>query len=280
MYGRSSIALASGPRRTLFISKFTASHPGLCWGTFPVLPPEFVAVLLPHIQTYIEGGGGGGLIATKSSEGSRFKDALGVTGMCGIGDRKAVQVVPNVLGMFPPLAWSEPGVRGTRAGGQGLRKAVDADGGGTSETSLRCLRSSGGVFVCVSETADTPLLSFSGHGRGPSWGVCARPDGRGGGVRQGCIRREGTSEAAPEAVRQAVGGGCQSGWGGYCRLQVPWRPALGVGGGQWLGVGWAPWRRRGGYLPAFQCIPGAGSLPWGRNHHSHCIISGVQRDVQ
>ena len=33
------------------------------------------------------------------------------------------------------------------------------------------------------------------------------------GLGQGCIRREGTSEAAPEAVRQAVGGGCQSGWG-------------------------------------------------------------------
>ena len=30
---------------------------------------------------------------------------------------------------------------------------------------------------------------------------------------QGCIRREGTSEAAPEALSQAVGGGCQSGWG-------------------------------------------------------------------
>ena len=30
---------------------------------------------------------------------------------------------------------------------------------------------------------------------------------------QGCIRRGGTSEAAPEAVRQAVGGGCQSGLG-------------------------------------------------------------------
>ena len=30
---------------------------------------------------------------------------------------------------------------------------------------------------------------------------------------QGCIRREGTLEAAPEAVRQAAGGGCQSGWG-------------------------------------------------------------------
>ena len=33
---------------------------------------------------------------------------------------------------------------------------------------------------------------------------------RGGGI---CIRREGASEAAPQAVRQAVGGGCQSGWG-------------------------------------------------------------------
>ena len=30
---------------------------------------------------------------------------------------------------------------------------------------------------------------------------------------QGCSRREGTLEAAPEAVRQVAGGGCQSGWG-------------------------------------------------------------------
>ena len=30
---------------------------------------------------------------------------------------------------------------------------------------------------------------------------------------QGCSRREGTSEAAPAAVRAAVGGNCQSGWG-------------------------------------------------------------------
>ena len=29
------------------------------------------------------------------------------------------------------------------------------------------------------------------------------------GAQQGCIRRDGASEA----VRQAVGGGCQSGWG-------------------------------------------------------------------
>ena len=45
------------------------------------------------------------------------------------------------------------------------------------------------------------------------------------------LEREGTSEAVPEAVGQAVGGGCQSGWeGGYCRLQMPLRPALGVRG--------------------------------------------------
>ena len=30
---------------------------------------------------------------------------------------------------------------------------------------------------------------------------------------KGCIRREGTSEEGPEAIRQAVGGGCRSGWG-------------------------------------------------------------------
>ena len=31
--------------------------------------------------------------------------------------------------------------------------------------------------------------------------------------RQGCVRWERTSEAAPGAVWQAVGGGCRSGWG-------------------------------------------------------------------
>ena len=35
--------------------------------------------------------------------------------------------------------------------------------------------------------------------------------GRNGGG--GCIRREGTLAAPPEVVGQAVGGGCQSGWG-------------------------------------------------------------------
>ena len=32
-------------------------------------------------------------------------------------------------------------------------------------------------------------------------------------AKGGSITREGTPEAAPEPVRQAVGGGCQSGWG-------------------------------------------------------------------
>ena len=46
-------------------------------------------------------------------------------------------------------------------------------------------------------------------------GVCMALDG------QGCIRREGTSEAAPEAVRRAVGGGCRSGWGRLLSVTNP-----------------------------------------------------------
>ena len=41
---------------------------------------------------------------------------------------------------------------------------------------------------------------------------------------------KGTSEVAPEAVRQAVGGGRQSGCGRYCRFQMPMKLALAVGG--------------------------------------------------
>ena len=47
---------------------------------------------------------------------------------------------------------------------------------------------------------------------------------------QGCIRKQGAPEAAPAAVRQAVGGGCRPVGGGYCRLQRPLKPALGVRG--------------------------------------------------
>ena len=47
--------------------------------------------------------------------------------------------------------------------------------------------------------------SVTGGDQGTGGGVCPPPP-------PGCIRREGASEAAPAAVRQAVGGGCQSGW--------------------------------------------------------------------
>ena len=40
--------------------------------------------------------------------------------------------------------------------------------------------------------------------------ACGQGDG---GWGQGCIRREGASEAAIDAVTQAIGEGCQSGWG-------------------------------------------------------------------
>ena len=56
-----------------------------------------------------------------------------------------------------------------------------------------------------------------------------------GGGGHGCIRREGFSEGTPEALRQAVGGGCQSGWGRLLSVTnkpPPWgKGAGGAGGG-------------------------------------------------
>ena len=72
--------------------------------------------------------------------------------------------------------------------------------------------------------------------------------------RHGCIRKEGTSEVALEAVRRleevakAVGGG-------YCRLQMPLSLAPAVRetvAGRRLGTVEGG---GGGYLPPFQCIP-------------------------
>ena len=51
--------------------------------------------------------------------------------------------------------------------------------------------------------------------------VCARGVGRRG---QRCIRMKGTSQAAPEAVRQAVGGGCESGWGRLLSVTIALEP--------------------------------------------------------
>ena len=74
-----------------------------------------------------------------------------------------------------------------------------------------------------------------------------------GGGQQGCIGREGTSEAASEAVRQAVGGDCRSGWG---RLLSVTRATE---AGTWGTVG-AVEGGGGGGLPPFQCI--TGRQPW------------------
>ena len=70
--------------------------------------------------------------------------------------------------------------------------------------------------------------------------------------RQGCIRREGTSEVAPEAVGQAVGGGCRSGWG---RLLLVTN-AIEAGTCRQGDSGWALAGRPGGGGGLFQCIPG------------------------
>ena len=82
---------------------------------------------------------------------------------------------------------------------------------------------------------------------------------------QGCIRREQAPEAAPEAVRQAVGGGCQSSWG---RLQMPLKLTLGIGGtvaGHRLG---RP-GRGGGACPPPPPLP---MHPWGRGG-SPCVLA-------
>ena len=63
--------------------------------------------------------------------------------------------------------------------------------------------------------------------------------GGGGYGGQGCIRGEGTSEVAPESVRQAVGGGCQSGWGRLLSVTNA------IEAGTWRQGGWAPWREGG-----------------------------------
>ena len=57
-----------------------------------------------------------------------------------------------------------------------------------------------------------------------------------------------------EGFAKAVGGG-------YCRLHMPVKPALGCRG-QWLGVGWAPWK-------------GGGIAGQPLNHHPHAKFSGL-----
>ena len=65
------------------------------------------------------------------------------------------------------------------------------------------------------------------------------PGGRGD-VGQGCTRRPRTSAEAQAGVRQAVGGGCRSGWGRLLSVTNAIEAGAWRSWGQWLGVGLAP----------------------------------------
>ena len=91
-------------------------------------------------------------------------------------------------------------------------------------------------------------------GRGPD-----RQQGRG----QGCTGRGG----APEAVRQAVGGGCQSGWGRLLSVINAIEPGTCRQGDS----GWAQAGRLGGGAPPFSMPPWAGGVVRGE-------AEGAQRD--
>ena len=91
---------------------------------------------------------------------------------------------------------------------------------------------------------------------------------------QGCVRRQGIFDAAPEAARQAVGGGCQSGWGRLLSVTNaiepgPWRQETVAGHrlGALEGGG-------GATSPPFQCIPGGLRLVEGQHH---CIAAPVYK---
>ena len=98
-------------------------------------------------------------------------------------------------------------------------------------------------------------------------------EGQGGrpvGKPQGCIRREGASEATPEAVRLAVGGDCRPG-GGYCRLQMPLKLVLAVKG-----------TVAGHRLGALQGGGGGAPLlprhPWNPSPSPSCPLPSVQQN--
>ena len=88
---------------------------------------------------------------------------------------------------------------------------------------------------------------------------------------QGCIRREGTSEAAPETVGQAVGGGCQSGWGRLLSVTNAIEGDVSRQGDR----GWAWAGRPGGR--GFQCIPASGSWLAGEDSRGHKENDGAKR---
>ena len=88
---------------------------------------------------------------------------------------------------------------------------------------------------------------------------------------RGCQSSPGpaiNSKGTAEAVRQAVGGGCQSGWRRL--LSVTNAVEHWPSGRQWLGVGWAPWGGRGTPLPMHPVLPWAAALS---RIQSHILVS-------
>ena len=140
-----------------------------------------------------------------SAVGAAADDVVGP--VVAVGGDATAPAVPD--GPASPAV--EPAVAAAEAGAA----PAAGDGGGQSLSPQRPTH--------TQQPQEVPIAKAEHYGNVESLGVRAHP--------QGCIRREGTSEAAPEAVRQAVGGGCQSGWGrllsvtnveaGTCR--PPWR---------------------------------------------------------
>ena len=77
----------------------------------------------------------------------------------------------------------------------------------------RGLRDRPGGLQCDEGVRHCPTCVTHGVWKRLAFNIYITHPGRVVYLTQGCIRREGTSEAAPAAVRQAVGGGCQSGGG-------------------------------------------------------------------
>ena len=139
--------------------------------------------------------------------------------------------VPSATGGFPfggaPSRSTAPCMASGRWGGRGwesVRMGGSDNKGDGLASQPRCYRAPGQPLLNrhqVGGVSRSPEGLFVQQEREPTRG---RPAMRGKGTYGGRpgqrveeqgrrIRREETPEAAPEAVRQAVGGGCQSGWG-------------------------------------------------------------------
>ena len=137
----------------------------------------------------------------------RLNDTLGVSGLEGAGDWKAVRLSPTTLGVWLPFAGSVRGVGGNRGGVLYLVNRTDMNCGGSGGANRMRLRF--GVGVCISMSATCAWLQAGGlqapsAGPGARAGVCC---GLGGGGDGG---RPGWSSGSPR-YRISIGGGSVGG---------------------------------------------------------------------